>query len=38
MAAIANELTHDRLQSHSAREVETAVRPVIGREEFTAGG
>ena len=38
MAAIANELTHDRLQSYFAREVETAVRPVIGMEEFTAGG
>ncbi len=38
MAAIANELTRDRLQSYFAREVETAVRPVIGMEEFTAGG
>ena len=38
MAAIANELTLDRLQSYFAREVETAVRPVIGMEEFTAGG
>jgi hypothetical protein len=38
MAAIANELTGDRLQGYFAREVEAAVRPVIGKEEFTAGG
>ena len=38
MAAIANELTGDRLQSYFAREIEAAVRPVIGMEEFTAGG
>ncbi|MGZ8687709.1 MAG: glucoamylase family protein [Gaiellaceae bacterium] len=38
MAAIANELTGDRLQSYFAREVEAAVRPVIGMEKFTAGG
>jgi len=38
MAAIANELTGDRLQSYFAREVEAAIRPVIGMEGFTAGG
>jgi len=38
MAAIANELTGDRLQSYFAREVEAAIRPVIGMEAFTAGG
>ena len=38
MAAIANELGHDRLQAYFAREIEAAVRPVIGKEEFTAGG
>jgi len=37
MAAIANELTGDRLQGYFAREIEATVRPVIGMEEFTAG-
>jgi hypothetical protein len=37
MAAIANELTHDRLQRYFAREVESSIRPLIGMEEFTAG-
>jgi hypothetical protein len=37
MAAIANELTGDRLQGYFAREVEAAVRPLMGMEEFTAG-
>jgi len=38
MAAIANELTGDRFQTYFAREVEAAIRPLIGMEEFTAGG
>jgi len=38
MAAIANELTGDRFQAYFAREVEAAIRPLIGMEEFTAGG
>jgi Putative glucoamylase/Protein of unknown function (DUF3131) len=37
MLAIANELTGDRLQRYFAQEVEAAIRPVIGMEEFTAG-
>ena len=37
MAAIANELTGDRLQGYFAREVEAAVRPLLAMEEFTAG-
>jgi putative glucoamylase/uncharacterized protein DUF3131 len=37
MAAIANELTHDRFQRYFAREVESSIRPLIGMEEFTAG-
>jgi hypothetical protein len=37
MAAIANELSGDRLQGYFAREVESAVRPLMGMEEFTAG-
>ena len=38
MAAIANELTGDAFQSYFSREIEAAIRPVIGMEEFTAGG
>src|SRR5918995_2160629 len=37
MAAIANELTGDRLQGYFAPEVEPAVRPLMAMEEFTAG-
>jgi hypothetical protein len=39
MAALANELTGDRLQRYfSDGRVEASVRPLIGQEEFTAGG
>ena len=38
MAAIANDLNSDRLQEYFAHgEIERAVKPVIGLEEFTAG-
>jgi Putative glucoamylase/Protein of unknown function (DUF3131) len=39
MAAIANELTGDRLQRYFTRgAVEEAIRPLLAMEEFTAGG
>ena len=38
MAALANELRDDRFQPYFSREVEAAIRPLIGMEEFTAGG
>jgi len=38
MAAIANDLTSDAFQTYFAREIEAAIRPLIGMEEFTAGG
>jgi hypothetical protein len=38
MAAIANDLTGDAFQAYFAQEVESAIRPLIGMEEFTAGG
>jgi hypothetical protein len=39
MAAIANELTGDRLQRYFTRgAVEKAIRPLLAMEEFTAGG
>jgi hypothetical protein len=38
MAAIANDLTHDRFQSYFSREIESSIRPLLGMEEFTAGG
>jgi hypothetical protein len=39
MAALANDLDNDRLQSYFAKgEVAKAVKPVIAPEEFTAGG
>jgi hypothetical protein len=39
MAAIANELTGDRLQRYFTRgAVEEAIRPLLTMEEFTAGG
>ena len=38
MAAIANELRNDRLQTYFTKgEVERAIAPLIGMEEFTAG-
>jgi len=37
MASIANELTGDAFQTYFSREIEAAVRPVIGMEEFTSG-
>jgi hypothetical protein len=37
MAALANELTGDRLQGYLARSVERAVRPLLAMEEFSAG-
>jgi hypothetical protein len=39
MAALGNELAGDRLQRYFSRgAVERAVRPLLAREEFTAGG
>ena len=39
MAALGNELAGDRLQWYfSQGAVERAVRPLLAREEFTAGG
>jgi hypothetical protein len=39
MAALTNELTGDRLQRYfSDGQVEASIRPLIGQEEFTAGG
>jgi hypothetical protein len=39
MAAVGNELAGDRLQRYFSRgAVERAVRPLLAREEFTAGG
>jgi hypothetical protein len=38
MAALANELTGDRLQRYFSRgEVERAVRPLLAMEEFSVG-
>jgi len=38
MAAIANDLSHDRFQRYFSDEVQAAIKPLIGMEEFTAGG
>jgi hypothetical protein len=38
MAAIANDLTGDAFQSYFANEIQSVVQPLIGMEEFTAGG
>jgi hypothetical protein len=39
MAAIANELRNDRLQSYFTQgEIQQAIPGLIGMEEFTAGG
>jgi hypothetical protein len=38
MAGIANELTGDAFQTYFSREIEGVIRPLIGMEEFTAGG
>ena len=39
MAALTNELTGDRLQRYfSDGDVEASIRPLIGQEDFTAGG
>ena len=36
MAALANELGHDRLQGYLARDLERSVRPLLAQERFTA--
>ena len=38
MLAIANELRNDRERSYLSPFIENAVKPLIGKEEFTAGG